>query len=294
MIENKEVSFVFQGRFDRSAAENVNTIINNFPGSKVIISCWSIDEVPENLQDNDCVKVVYTNDIEPPVIEGAKINNINRQLLSTDKGLNKVSTKYSCKIRSDCSLKNNNLLKIYGELKGINHGALSFEQRILTTTLTSHRGDSKEKLLFHPCDWFYFGLTSDLKKLFSAPLMEDEDFDHYKSGNYRVVFRAEQYYYVMHLRNKGIKTISHALDYSDELASKSIMYLMRDFILAEPSTLALISTKHPKLWVPRLHTYSFDFWCKENNLPYTFRLYERVINKVLRLLVWTKSLFPNV
>ncbi len=194
MITDAEISFVVQGPVQATEGRAQNASITKqcldsirhwFPESTIILSTWKNQNL-EGLDfdqllelDDPGQNTVYNND------EAQKLNN-NRQLFSTNQGLQAVKTPYAVKIRTDNKLVGRQFVEIYQDCVDAKREEKSvlFAQRVLTSSaffITHHRGEPN---YFCKSDLFDFGRTDDLLKIWSEILLDDQYFYHaegYKS-----------------------------------------------------------------------------------------------------------------
>lgn len=158
-IDFKDISVVIQGAYDESITPiAISSVRKYLPGACVILSTWKGSKVPENI----CDKNVFSDD--PGGFEG----NANRQIVSTINGLKEVKTKYSLKMRSDFELLGNDFLRYFGCFDKKSNQFKILEDRVICFGWKFRRFSSNSRI-FHPGDFYYFGLTSDLLKLFDIP-----------------------------------------------------------------------------------------------------------------------------
>ena len=136
IINTSDISVVVQGAIDvNNTPKCLNSIRKYLPNSEIILSTWkesntdslSYDILVEN---EDCGGFLYDKNI-------SKLNNNNRMILSTQKGLEKANRKYILKLRSDLEIINTNLLKNFNnDLKRYENFKL-FKERILAYQIYS-------------------------------------------------------------------------------------------------------------------------------------------------------------
>ena len=150
-ISENEITFVIQGPiikandatnkssdFNRKFTEghikeddvtkkSCESIRKYFPKSKIILSTW------ENSNSEDLNIDMKIESIDPGASNYyykdqkiKKLNNINRMLVSSYKGLISVKTKFSVKLRSDMYFQSNNLLKL---LEIVNSSSSSYARK---------------------------------------------------------------------------------------------------------------------------------------------------------------------
>ena len=127
----------------------------------IIISCWKGDQIQTT---NPRINVIASEDIKTP-----GLGNRNRQIYSSLVGLQNVKTPFSAKMRSDqkVSLEGMRLMNSFYEknkerkLKFYDNPERPFNQICCAGIFPSFP--------FHPRDHTYWGNTTDLIDVFSAP-----------------------------------------------------------------------------------------------------------------------------
>ena len=228
-IPNKEITFVLQGPIIQEknvTKRSCESIKKYFPESKIILSTWknsnsnnlNFDEKIET-EDPGANNYYYFNNYKI-------LNNINRMITSSYNGLISVKTKYSIKLRSDMYLQSNNLLKLLGI---VNTSSCNYaRKKIIIPSNMATNPDRELKLLFHPSDCFFAGLSEDLIDLFDIPLMNSEQmtyFKNHKSQNFQkspilARYTCEQYLFYSFIKKKINFNFENAFDYSEK--NKSI------------------------------------------------------------------------
>jgi hypothetical protein len=179
MIYNKDITLVFQGSITSWTNQAISNAKKYFTGSTIILSTWE----GQDINGIEC-EVILSKDPGSYLCShksqyGDIYTNINRQLISTKHGIKNIETKFCFKLRSDLLIGSNSILKYFDIFTARNKKYSFFERRILVNTLTSKLYSDTGNFLptpFHVSDWFYFGLTSDVKYFFSLiPIIEDEE-----------------------------------------------------------------------------------------------------------------------
>lgn len=168
-IDTKDISFVVQGDIQEHITEQcLKSIRENFPGSTIILSTWENSKV-DGLQYD---KLVYSKDPGSAIYSLDQVrNNMNRQIVSTITGLQEVSTVYAAKVRSDLVFEGPNFLQYFNKFTQYDKQYCKVKSRIIIPTLYTrifHAGENIVLANFHPSDWFAFGFTEDIRKLFSS------------------------------------------------------------------------------------------------------------------------------
>lgn len=253
MIDTKDISVVIQGPINKEETPKTLKSVRKFlPEAEIILSTW----VNSNVSDLDYDILVLNNDPGNVLIEGFKgqatYNNMNRQLLSTKAGLEKAKRKYTLKLRSDLILTQNDFLEYFDKFQSRISDYKLFKRKILTSTLFTRYNikSSREKkrvlIPFHISDWWFFGLTEDLKRYFiDTQLVKEPDFTQYfnkpenknkKTPYYaaRFKFAPEQYFgYECFKRHFDDIYMEDASDYNDNINIKSQKCIVNNFIILE-------------------------------------------------------------
>lgn len=184
MINSKDISVVVQGAIDKKLTPKcLKSIRKYLPDAEIILSTWENSQT-EGL-DYDFLLLNqdpggYKHDFAL-YNKKSSINNFNRQLVSTKSGVQKSSRQYCLKLRSDLVLNNSNFLKYWDKFNKQNEEYKIFKHRVLCSSIYSREyscnitGNSLPTP-FHPSDFWFFGLTEDLKEYFnSCPKQTDEE-----------------------------------------------------------------------------------------------------------------------
>ena len=239
IIEN--LTIVFQGKIFKnnffSTDDSVRKLLKIYPKLKIILSIWQGDLVSEFIKEN--CKIVFNND--PGKVKGwtnLKPNNVNRQIVSSFHGISNVETKYVLKLRTDCLVNLNKIIRLFNIYKGVN------DDKVLISNLTTKNPDYARNIYYHFCDWIYFGKKCQVIKFFDIPLYDTLDYKNFKS---RVA--PEQHITFSWLKNIGIISSLHSFD--QILNKKSQDEILSNFlILSTPNEIGLTSLKVGYFFMP--------------------------------------------
>ena len=184
-IHQCDITFVVQGAVDKTWTPRcLKSIRAHFPMSHIILSTWVGADTSAFAYL--CDKIIYNKDPGGTPHFRFQVNsptfNLDRQITSTKNGLKAVKTKYAVKIRSDMIVKNRNMLKYFDSLDKYDKKYKLFTKRIVS--FAAYRPFSASgKRSWNWCmhDYGYFGLTSDLLKLWDIPLMSDTEKHYWKT-----------------------------------------------------------------------------------------------------------------
>lgn len=203
-IKKSDITIIVQGRIIPKVT--INTLLSirkYFKNSKIILSTWTGSDVTyldfdELILSQEPTKATFN-------LDKKEINHTNYQLISTQKALEKVKTKYCLKLRTDSIIKSDSILKYWNEYKIRNSIYSIFYHKIIIPSIYSREefDETLTPMPFHPSDIFLFGLTEDLKDYFMKTLpMTEAELGNWitKYPNKKPIFSltyrycAEQYY----------------------------------------------------------------------------------------------------
>jgi hypothetical protein len=182
-INERDVTVVFQGPVvpgPEGTAHLVGRTRQALPAARYILSTW---------EGSDCRhigvdEIVLSKD--PGGLPGIKrrdgprvLNNVNRQLRSTARGLAAVRTPYAIKIRSDCALEQSRILNEYDRWC-----AATPTERMLACSIFTVDPMMFEQMTYHVSDWVQLAATGLLQDYWSAPFMQEQDATHYERVPY--------------------------------------------------------------------------------------------------------------
>lgn len=247
----QKISVVVQGPVQSSKARKQQegitekcllSIRQHLPGATIILSTWKGQDISHLEYD----KLVLSDD--PGQNEDAYCPlNYHRQVLSTKAGLAVVTTPYAMKLRSDNFLIGNEFVKIQKAFpKNSNKYKLLTEKVVINSNLfrrTSHG----HKVVFNASDFFYYGLTTDLKLIWEQPLFEDQPFaqELLKKSILREKgsqsLEAEQVYCQIWLRRltKDAPLLKHRYDSTIQDVKFWDEFLANNIIISDPEFIGL-------------------------------------------------------
>lgn len=257
MIKNKDITVVIQGPIvassDRKMEDGITTkailsIRNLLPGSRIILSTW----IGQPVDHLDVDQVILNDDPGGNIIEYsssgvAKCVNENRQIVTSKNGLKQVKTKYAIKLRSDNFIVNDNFKSLFEKYKTRCVKQRLFEDRVVINSIFTREISRGFPALFHPSDFFYFGKTTDLLKLWDIPLFEDyviSDGDAKRlpyTGYPYYRLSCEQRLFLSALKyNFNIDyNLAHLNDRSPSLKATSELTFANNFIIASANEIGL-------------------------------------------------------
>ncbi len=261
-ITSKDISVVVQGPIIKHKTEKcLKSIRKNLPEAEIILSTWEGSSI-DGLDYDILVINIDPGAVRQKKFTTAKVfSNLNRMILSTNNGIQKAERKYTLKLRTDACIDNTGFLNMFEKFPARFDEYKLFEHRILTSTLyskfaiTDH--ENKVEIPFHVSDWWFFGLTSDLKKfLLSSKPVEEPYFSNYfeypeNAGKVSVFkkfdwrFAPEQYlaYSCFSKYFEDIK-MDDCSEITDEIIEKSKRCLINNFVFLEYKQSGIRSLKY--------------------------------------------------
>lgn len=263
-IDNSDISVVVQGYAEKSTSYLISSIRKYLPKSQIILSTWDYCDI-KNLEYD---KLVINDDPGAVPCEiwdnYARGNNGNRQIASTKSGLEMVNTKYVLKLRSDLILLGDGFKKYFHLLSEREQEYSVFEERILIGELFSrhdfvyHRHGKEYDVPkpFHPSDWFAFGLSDDVKKLYgNVRLIPDEELQYSKlvhpeyveKYDYKYSWRytTEQHIFMEAIKNKVSSDLFRDwTDWNEENIELSQKYMLNNFAFLDMARSDILNMKY--------------------------------------------------
>lgn len=175
MIKSEDICVIIQGCVERgpNTADNLTqkgiiSIREKLPGARIILSTWN---------GADCTglevdEIIYSQD--PGFVKVNLLGNTNRQIVGRLSALKKCDRKYTLIMRADSEIINTNFIEVFNKYPLHKFPEYRFsKERVVICSM----GSIHKNFLYHICDWFFFGLTEDLVKIYDIPLFVDKE-DH--------------------------------------------------------------------------------------------------------------------
>ena len=223
----------------RCVEHSVASIRKYMPDCKIILSTWEGEDIPSNLLID---KIIFNKDpgyYTRDCTENGKKNNVNRQIVSTLAGLKEVKTGYALKLRTDFVLTGTNFIKELNRYRKCDDNYRIFERKIVCSMFDTRKPYGVYyNLPFHVGDFFFFGLTKDLIKLFDIPLVTKEEFtwfvDHteFQPDTFaKNKFGGEQSIWIGCLKSNGKKVdCEYSTHINPSIAEESDKFLVNNFV----------------------------------------------------------------
>lgn len=296
MIKSEDISVIIQGAIDRELTQKcLKSIRKKFPNAKIILSTWEESNV-ENL-DYDTLLL----NTDPSGFKDKNVNftnNLLRQLVSTQNALKVVDTKYTIKMRTDIIFENNNFLKFWNKFSKRDDNYNIYKHKIISSSfffkrfLCDKKGLSVMPVPFHISDWFQFGLSEDIKKLYNIELPKEPEqaeflFNNpYKGFNVNLLQASHQYapeqYIAYNSYKKHIKhtpvSFQNYMDFNSNNIEESEKFIINNFIILSPKEIGFMCLKE------QTNNDKYKIWCKNPlSVPYLLwnGLYRPYVYRIL-------------
>lgn len=247
LIDNKDISVVVQGpvfvegldfKPEITTRQCIESVRNILPGAVVILSTW------ENMKTDhlDYDVIIENQDPGKNIITHPFYNdrsaNDNRQIKSTIEGLKAVKTKYAMKLRSDNYLVNTGFKTLFNQFHERCEELKILDRRVVSCSTYCREIQKGGRVTFQSCDFFHFGLTSDLLKIWDIPYFPKIRKTSLQKWQDRL--STEQYLWLAFLQKyDGDVSVKHLLDSNKQNIRKSQISLVNNLIIADHGQIGL-------------------------------------------------------
>lgn len=236
MIEQKDITFLVQGPIKMLKSWNLTleclqSVRTYFPNSQLIFST----DYESDMQNFDVDQIVYSKPKISALIEndftGHKMS-VNYQISSTKAGLNKVTTPYTVKLRSDMVFRNSKLINVLSETPYRPKTQFTLTDSFVVI-LDWSTVDPRRFLKFphHPSDHFFAGKTQDIKEIWDAPEMSHKLMRWFEAHNFPEnvrhgynlpLYRAESWIWYNYIKNIIENKFDNSYATSDKIIAESL------------------------------------------------------------------------
>ena len=276
MIKSNEISIILQGAIDvQNTPLCISSIRKIFHDAVIIVSTWEGAEVSSLKPD----RLLLNKD--PGGFKDKMLpkftNNLLRQLVSTQNALEVVNTKYTLKMRTDLLLKSSHFLNYYDMFPEYDKNYKIYNHKIISLSYFFKRflSDGKSKMYmpvpFRMSDWFQFGLTEDIKKLYMIDLPQEPEQSNYmcnfifndcKPNFLKAAHRyaPEQYIAYNSYKNNILHTpvrFDNYMDYDNTNIEESERFIMNNFIILSPQEANVLCLKE------NTNSDYYNKWCRK-------------------------------
>lgn len=238
-INSKWVSVVIQGQTTEDLLPQcVDLLRQSLPDSEIILSTWNGSNV-SGIENID--KIIFSPD--PGTFCADEIvgtlNNVNRQIVSTQAGVDAAARPYILKTRTDILIHNAGFLSYFEKYDAIPSNY--FRNRLLICNYYT-RNPRIFNTCFHPSDWILFGRAEDIRTYYeNIPLMTVEDgewFRHHPKvstffTNYVCRFTPEQHMFLSFLRKYNNPECDNYYDHCPRLVAETERAFAECFVVLD-------------------------------------------------------------
>ena len=259
-INLSELTVLVQGGVSDLTSRSLRSVRKYLPGAKIVLSTWN----NSNIDGLEYDELVLSDDPgASSVLYNGKTyyNNLNRQLVGIKNGLKTVKTKYCLKMRSDSILIGDGILNCFQLLDKRQEEFQFFDKRVVIgetfNTLCRSLDGVTIPMPFNISDWFYFGLSDDIKKLFDIDLQSEEEainwkwkkempYNHYMKLDwiYHWRYDCEQFILVNALKKKFDIPYYDISDYTEDNIRLSKDIILNNFTIVTVPMHQIINLKY--------------------------------------------------
>ena len=255
MIKKKDITVVVQGPYFKNITEKVlNNIYTKFKDSELIFSTYKGERIEKKYKEK--FKIIYNKILPktPNSLEPLMYYNYYGHVRTSLNGIKKSSKNYILKTRSDIVFNNASFLEYFDKFNFFNKNYKILKKRVI---ISSHYtiDPRKNPLPIHFSDWFFFGLKSDLKKIFNQKYMSKEnkkvplwflkkEKPKFFFNQYMCKFRAEQNLMINFLKKFMNIDLKHGYDHNIKNVILTEKILANNFIVLNPNIISYNCLRH--------------------------------------------------
>jgi len=276
-MRSKDLSFVVQGQINREVSaltgqpitySCLESLRRYYPNAEIILSTWKGEDVSGLTFD----KVVFSDDpgawnaFRPgaPV----KLDNTNRQIVSTRNGLMAVTRKYAAKIRCDMIFQGNDWMAHYHRYPARGKEWIVFRERVITCSMWARdpRCPYTDQPL-HPPDWIHIGLKEDIQLLWDIALQPEPESSQWFLGRPITLpncpaddirrYSPEQYLWCTLLKKFGDVPFEERGQNSEENIRLTEITFANNLIILDLPQFSFVIDKYPPPVSPPYRYYAF-------------------------------------
>ncbi|EGU36710.1 WavE lipopolysaccharide synthesis [Vibrio ichthyoenteri ATCC 700023] len=180
-INSSDISVVVQGQLfkaeESSTLDVIRSIRQFYPDAEVILSTWINADIGEELNAL-CDHIVLTDDPGDMTVGSTPIN-INRQLVSTKRGLEVATRPFVIKTRTDLRFTSSSLLEFMALNLDRTPAYSVGKGHVCVADFSTRTHLAEWKVPFWVCDFIYAGHREDILKIFAVDLYPKELFEYY-------------------------------------------------------------------------------------------------------------------
>ena len=240
------------------------SIRDHLPGARIILSTWDKQDL-SNLEYDELV----ISDDPGQNSDGFCPKNYYRQITSTKAGLAQVTTPYAVKLRSDNFLISNAFTALQQKFSSFQAVDKLFDEKVVINANLFRKSSHGRAVIMSPSDFFYYGRTDDLNKIWQQPAFLEQEFaaellEKTQRSKGKHPLEAEQAYCQIWLRRltEQAPLMSHRFDFKPVDLDFWQRFLASNIIIAEPKVIGLGLRKVSQRKFKRVNEFSHIDWLK--------------------------------
>ncbi len=256
IVDSSNISVIVQGAI---AKENNLThrcllsIRKYLPNAEIILSTWEGSDV-KGLSYDKCVFSKDPGGVLVGEQKGKKFFiNTNRQIASTKAGLCEVTRNYAIKFRTDMFFTSNRFLQYFKRYPKKSDRLNLLSARVIVSSIFTPNPNRLSHKPFCVSDWFTFGLTEDVQKIWDIPLAPEPDntlwfrthpYPDGVSERDSMRYRTEQYIWLSFLRKYVEVPCEHQWDYGEHNRELHELSFANNLIVLHPREIGIKFVKY--------------------------------------------------
>lgn len=238
-IKPEWISIVIQGQvLPELLPKNIASIRQCFPGSEIILSTWKGSDITGAVSVD---KIICSPDPGAFCADDVvgTLNNVNRQIVSTQAGLAAATRPYILKTRTDILIHDRRFISFWGKYDDV--PSQYFQNRLLICNYYT-RNPRVFATCFHPSDWIVFGRAGDVRAYYeNIPFMTQEEGNWFRNHskasvfftNYLCRFTPEQHIFLGFLRKYDFSECTCYYDHRLELVVETERAFAECFVVLD-------------------------------------------------------------
>lgn len=254
-INFSDISVVMQGNIRPETEDAIRSVREVLPGATLILSTFEADVTSGKTEGLNVDSLVVSPDPGGlPSYTRSKVagpNNLNRQIVSTQAGMKRVSTPFVLKLRTDCLLTTDAFIDVFEAA----YRADPERSRMVAGGFFTRHPCGISGYTFHVSDWFTFGQTGQVKDLWSAPLMSVKDATWFDSRPHEILstpsarrfrgrFTPEQHICVAYAKRHGYVVPEYFNQRTPEIVEDAKRFIGSEFVIDTPANLGISLPKY--------------------------------------------------
>ncbi|MDO6526828.1 WavE lipopolysaccharide synthesis family protein [Motilimonas sp. 1_MG-2023] len=242
----------------------LSSIRTFLPGARIILSTWT----NQDLTGLEYDELVISDDPGQNT-DGFCPKNYYRQITSSKAGLSRVTTPYAVKLRTDNFLIGNEFVALQQQYPANNPADKLFTEKVVINANLFRKSSHGRDVIMSPSDFFYFGRTEDLNKIWQQPPFLEQSFaqqllEKHRRKQGKFPLEAEQAYCQIWLRRltEQAPLMAHRFDHRAPDLLFWQRFLASNIVIVEPEIMGLGLRKISQRKFKRANEFSHIDWLK--------------------------------